>query len=67
MGDAGWVFSHPNGPYRVPGGTARPAHPLGVLPGLSLPVFLARQANRTPYGRACAADAFASRRGPLLG
>ena len=25
-------------------------------------VFLTRQANKTPYGRACAADAFASRR-----
>jgi hypothetical protein len=30
-------------------------------------VFLTRQANKTPYGRACAADAFASRREPLLG
>ncbi len=27
--------SRPNGQYRVPGGTARPAHPLGVLLGFS--------------------------------
>ena len=29
------------------------SYPLGVLLGLSLPVFLARQANKTPYGRSC--------------
>ncbi len=35
------------------GGLARyRSHPLGVLPGLSLPVFLARMASKTPYGRA---------------
>ncbi len=29
--------------------------------------FLTRMANKTPCGRVSAADAFASRRGPLLG
>ncbi len=35
----------PNGQYRVPGGTARPAHPLGVLLGLSRP-YLGRRPRR---------------------
>ena len=33
----------------------RAARPQGVLPGLFLSVFLARQANKTPCGRACPA------------
>ncbi len=54
----GGVFS----PVRVPLG-CRSALEGWVFRGK----FLVRQANKTPYGRACAADAFASRREPLLG